>query len=87
MFQGKMGMRNIDIPGARIADTVATTFTPPSTLDRPVSTMAINHRSPPTAGERMPSDSGALPVQPKEAAPSAVRNPATMVRPPSRYSQ
>ena len=58
MFQVKIGMRNMRMPGARMATTVATMFTAVSTPDRPVSTTAISHRSPPRLGERTIDDSG-----------------------------
>ena len=47
MFQVKIGMRNIVMPGARIVSTVATMLTAVSTPDRPVSTTAMIHRSAP----------------------------------------
>ena len=59
MFQVKIGMRNMRMPGARIATTVATMLTAVKMPDRPVSTIDMSHRSAPTPGERMMSDSGA----------------------------
>ncbi len=59
MFQVNTGMRNIVMPGARIVSTVATMFTPVSTPDSPVRTSAMIHRSPPSVGDRVISDSGA----------------------------
>ena len=59
MFQVKIGMRNMVMPGARMVDTVATTLTRGDHAGQPGSTMPTIHRSPPTPGERTPSDSGA----------------------------
>ncbi len=58
MFQVKIGRRNIVMPGARMATTVATTFTPVSTPDRPVRATDTIHRSAPTPGDRVTDDSG-----------------------------
>ncbi len=58
MFQVNTGIRNMRMPGARMAMTVATMLTAVSTPDRPVSAMATIHRSPPSPGERTIDDSG-----------------------------
>ena len=58
MFQVKIGMRNIVMPGARMVDTVATRLTAVSTPDTPSRAMPTIQRSPPRPGERTPSDSG-----------------------------
>ena len=58
MFQVKMGMRNIVMPGARMVKTVVRMFTAVSTPERPVPMRPAIQRSPPMPGERMPSDSG-----------------------------
>ncbi len=59
MFQVKIGIRNIDMPGARMANVVAMTLTAPVMVAVPVSTIDSSHRSWPMAGLRMASDSGA----------------------------
>ena len=59
MFQVKIGIRNIVMPGARMAETVVTMLTALSTLDSPVSTM---RQEPQVAADRRgadASDSGA----------------------------
>jgi hypothetical protein len=84
MFQVNTGIRNIVMPGARMVRTVATMLTPVSTPERPVRTIAAIHRSAPTPGALVLSDSGAVAVHPKSAAPLAVRNPASIVSPPNR---
>ncbi len=58
MFQVKIGMRNMVMPGARIVDTVAMTFSAVMTPPTPKRAMPTIQRSPPTLGERTPSDSG-----------------------------
>ena len=58
MFQVKIGMRNMVMPGARIEITVATMLTLVSTPDRPVRMRASNQRSAPGDGDRTMDDSG-----------------------------
>ena len=59
MFQEKIGIRNIVIPGVRIRMIVVTKLTAPRMDDRPSRYRPITHRSPPTPGELMASESGA----------------------------
>src|SRR5580704_19797913 len=66
---------------------VVTRLTPVKRAEKPVKAMARIHRSGPEPGEKVASDRGAYPTQPKAAAPPAVRNPSTMVIDPLRYSQ
>jgi hypothetical protein len=58
MFQVKIGMRNMRIPGARMATTVVTMFTPVSIPESPVSATPMIHRSAPMPGVRTMSDNG-----------------------------
>ena len=58
MFQTKIGIRNIVIPGARMQMIVVTKLTPPRMVPIPASHRPITHRSPPTPGERMAFESG-----------------------------
>ena len=58
MFQVKIGIRNIVMPGARMQMIVVMKLTPPRTVPSPETTRPIAHRSPPTPGERTTSDSG-----------------------------
>ena len=87
MFQVNTGMRNIVMPGARMQITVAITLSAVSTPDSPSNAMPTIHRSPPTFGERTPSESGAYPYQPNLAAPSLVANPPSITMPANRVSQ
>ena len=50
MFQVKIGIRNIVMPGARMVTTVAMMFTAVRMPESPVSTTPMIHRSPPSAG-------------------------------------
>ena len=59
MFQVKMGIRNMVMPGARMVDTVAMTLRAVMMPATPKSAMPTIHRSPPRFGERTPSDKGA----------------------------
>ena len=58
MFQVKMGRRHMVMPGARIRNTVARTFTPPMTFEMATRTIPRIHRSTPTPGEYRNSESG-----------------------------
>ncbi len=84
MFHVKIGSRNIDMPGARIVDTVARMLTAVRMPESPVSATATIQRSPPSPGERMPSDSGVYANHPKLAAPFDVKKPDNIVTPPAR---
>ena len=87
MFQVKIGIRNIVMPGARMQTTVVTMLTPPRMVPRPATARPMIHRSPPAPGEWMASVSGEYAVQPKSAAPPGVMNPALTISPPNRNSQ
>ena len=50
MFQVKIGMRNIVMPGARMVITVVMMLTPVKIDEKPVSTSASSHRSMPMEG-------------------------------------
>ena len=58
MFQVKIGIRNMVMPGARMQTTVVIMFTPPRMVPRPPTARPRIHRSPPAPGEWMASVSG-----------------------------
>ncbi len=58
VFQVKIGMRNIVIPGARMHRPVVMKLTAPRMVPRPDTTRPRIHRSPPRPGERTASDRG-----------------------------
>ena len=51
MFQVKIGIRNIVMPGARMQKIVVTKLTPPRIVPRPDSARPMIHMSPPSPGE------------------------------------
>ena len=51
MFQVKIGIRNIVMPGARMQMIVVTKLTPPRIVPSPDSVRPMIHMSPPTPGE------------------------------------
>src|SRR4029453_10849478 len=87
VFQVKIGIRNMVIPGARMQMIVVTKLTAPRMVPRPAIHSPMTHRSPPTPGDRTASDSGVYAVHPKSAAPCGVRKPDAAIRPPNRNSQ
>ncbi len=87
MFQVKIGIRNIVMPGARMQMIVVVKLTAPRMVPRPAMYRPMIHRSPPTPGELTASFNGAYANQPKLAAPEGDRNPETVTSPPKRYSQ
>ena len=58
MFQTKIGIRNMVMPGARMQMIVVMKLTAPRMVPRPAIQRPITHRSPPTPGDRTASDSG-----------------------------
>ena len=58
MFQVKIGIRNIVIPGARMHTTVVIMLTAPKIVPRPPTTKPMIHRSPPAPGEWITLDRG-----------------------------
>ena len=58
VFQVKIGIRNMVMPGARMQMIVVTKLTAPRIVPRPAIHRPMTHRSPPTPGERTASDSG-----------------------------
>jgi hypothetical protein len=84
MFQLKIGIRNIVMPGARMQKIVVMKLTAPEIVPRPDSARPMTHRSLPMLGENSAVDSGAYAVQPKSAAPCGVRNPPMTMSPPNR---
>ena len=69
MFQVKIGIRNIVIPGARIVRTVVMKFTQPRIVPNPLSARPNTHKSPPIPGENVVFDNGAYANHPNDAAP------------------
>ena len=59
MFQVKIGIRNIVMPGARIVMIVVMKLTAPKMVPKPVIARPTTQRSPPTPGENVVDDSGA----------------------------
>ena len=51
MFQVKIGIRNIVMPGARMQKIVVTKLTPHRIVPRPLSVRPMIHMSAPTPGE------------------------------------
>ena len=58
VFQTKIGIRNIVMPGARMQMIVVMKLTAPRIVPRPAIHRPMIHRSPPTPGERTASESG-----------------------------
>ena len=59
VFQVKIGIRHIVIPGARIVMIVVMKFTPPRIVPNPESARPNTQRSPPIPGEKVVLESGA----------------------------
>ena len=59
VFQTKIGIRNMVMPGARRQTIVVMKLTPPRIVPRPLTARPAIHRFPPTPGEFTTSDSGA----------------------------
>ena len=58
MFQVKIGIRNMVMPGARMHRMVVTKLTLPRMVPRPARTRPMIHMSPPTPGEYSDEVSG-----------------------------
>ncbi len=58
MFQVKIGIRNMVMPGARMQMIVVMKLTAPRIVPRPDRASPMIHRSPPTPGELIALDSG-----------------------------
>ena len=58
VFQVKIGIRNIVMPGARRQTIVVMKLTPPRIVPRPLTARPPIHRFPPTPGLFTTSDSG-----------------------------
>ncbi|CAB4551664.1 unannotated protein [freshwater metagenome] len=87
VFQVKIGMRNMVIPGARMVKMVVMKFTPPIIVPKPLSARPKTHRSPPIPGEKVVLDSGAYANHPNEAAPCGVKKPDTAIKLPKKKNQ
>ena len=59
MFQVKIGMRNIVMPGIRMQRIVVMKLTEPRIVPKPCKANPKTHRSPPRPGVNVVSDSGA----------------------------
>jgi hypothetical protein len=59
VFQVKIGMRHIVIPGARMVMIVVMKFTPPRIVPKPLRASPKTHKSPPIPGENVVLESGA----------------------------
>ena len=59
VFQVKIGIRNIVMPGARMVTIVVMKLTAPRIVPKPASARPKTHRSPPSPGEYTVLDSGA----------------------------
>src|SRR5690554_6551936 len=79
VFQVKIGMRHIVMPGARIVMMVVMKFTAPRIVPNPLSARPNTHRFPPIPGENVVEERGAYANQPNDAAPCGVRKPATAI--------
>ena len=62
-------------------------LTPPRIVPIPLIANPTIHKSPPMPGEYCAFESGAYAVQPNDAAPPGVKNPAKAIIPPKRKSQ
>ena len=69
VFQVKIGIRNMVIPGARMVKIVVMKLTPPMMVPKPPRAKPNTHKSPPIPGENVALDNGAYANHPKEAAP------------------
>ena len=59
VFQVKIGIRNIVMPGARIVMMVVMKFTAPRIVPNPLIVRPNTHRFPPSPGENVVLESGA----------------------------
>ena len=84
MFQVKIGMRNMVMPGARMQMIVVTKLTPPRIVPSPDRVSPMIHMSPPIPGEYTELVSGEYAYQPNAAAPPGVRKLISRMRPPNR---
>lgn len=87
MFQVKMGIRNMVIPGQRMHTTVVIMLTAPRMVPRPPTATPRIQRSAPAPGECAASDSGTYTVQPKSAAPPGVMKPPRAISAPKVNNQ
>ena len=87
VFQTKIGIRNIVMPGARMVKIVVTKLTALRMVPRPAIHRPMTQRSPPTPGELTASLNGAYANHPKLAAPPGAMKPLMTMSPPNRNSQ
>ena len=87
MFQVKIGIRNMVMPGARIVMIVVMKLTAPMMVPKPLIARPNTQRLPPTPGVNVVLVNGAYAVHPKPAAPCGVKNPETAMSDPKKNSQ
>src|SRR3954470_2872419 len=87
VFQVKIGIRNIVMPGARMVTIVVMKLTAPRMVPKPASARPKTQRSPPRPGEYTVLDSGAYANQPNDAAPCGVKKPNPAIEPPKKKNQ
>src|SRR3954453_14127397 len=87
VFHTKIGIRNIDMPGARRHTIVVAKLTAPRMVPRPLTASPAIHRLGPAPGVLVTSESGGEAAQPKSAAPPGVRKPDPAIVLPKRNSQ
>src|SRR3954466_4775162 len=87
VFQTKIGIRNIVMPGARRQTMVVMKLTPPRIVPRPLTARPAIHMFGPAPGVFVTSESGVYAVHPKSAAPPGVAKPIVAMVLPKRKSQ
>src|SRR5579872_1441109 len=87
MSQQKIGMRHIDMPGARKTRIVTIKLIDVTIDEMLVSVTPRIHRSSPAPPATCSSESGVYAYQPTSEAPPSVKKPERIVMPPSRYIQ
>ena len=84
MFQVKIGIRNMVMPGARMQMIVVTKLTPLRMVPNPDRVRPMIHMSPPIPGEAIELVSGEYAYQPNAAAPPGATKLASRISPPNR---
>ena len=87
MFQVKIGIRNIVMPGARMHRIVVMKLTAPRIVPKPDRARPMIHMSAPAPGLCTASVSGEYAYQPKSAQPPGVRAPPSTMSDPNRKNQ
>ena len=84
MFQVKIGIRNMVMPGARMQMIVVTKLTPLRMVPSPDRVRPMIHMSPPMPGELIELVSGEYAYQPNAAAPPGAMKLASRISPPKQ---